>query len=181
MSRTPNSNHSTGKYSTLLFHQVNIGKGGPNMDTALQQVWDAEAHVVMVQEPWTMQIDGDFITKSHPGLEDHKPVGETRNRPRAITFTRKSISATQIFSAHRPTSDYCFVNVDGLTFANVYCAPGPSRSLEPLLQWRPLGPTVVGGTSTRCQYTGNHRLHVSISTVIRSWNGSWLMTCTLSL
>lgn len=116
------------------------------MDIALQQAWDAEAHVVLVQEPWTMKKDGEYITKSHPGYICHKPIGDRGARPRAITFSRKDIHATQIFpSSLGKTGDYCFVQVAGLTFANVYRAPGPSGTLEPLLEWVPRGPTIVGG------------------------------------
>ena len=122
MNRRQLSQHPTGNLNTLLFHQVNVGKGGPNMDIALQQAWDAGAHVIMVQEPWTMKKEGDFIIKSHPGFNVHKPMGEKGARPRAITFTRKCTVATQIFPYTGKTSDYCFVQVAGLIFVNVYRA-----------------------------------------------------------
>lgn len=35
----------------LTFHQANVAKGGPNMDIALQQAWEAGADIVMIQEP----------------------------------------------------------------------------------------------------------------------------------
>ena len=148
MSNTPNSYHHHQKLDTLLFHQVNVGKGGPNMDIALQQAWEAEVHVVMVQEPWTMRRNGDFITKSHTGFDSFVPFGNTaaRSRPRAITFVRKGLQAAQISpSSSSQSSDYCFVQVCGLTFVNVYRAPGHSETLEPLLSWQPSGPSVVGG------------------------------------
>lgn len=148
MSNTPNSYHHHQKLDTLLFHQVNVGKGGPNMDIALQQAWEAEIHVVMVQEPWTMRRNGDFITKSHTGFDSFIPFGNTapRSRPRAITFVRKGLQAAQIRpSSSSQTSDYCFVQVSGLTFVNVYRAPGPSGTLDPLLNWQPVGPSIVGG------------------------------------
>ncbi|VDB93956.1 Bgt-20524 [Blumeria graminis f. sp. tritici] len=53
MSNIPNSHHNKHKYSTLLFHQVNVGKCEQNMEIVLHQAWDAEAHKVMVPEPWT--------------------------------------------------------------------------------------------------------------------------------
>lgn len=69
------------------------------MDIALQQAWDAGAHVVMVQEPWTMQKDGEYMTKNQPGFNSHKPIGETGGRPRAITSTRKGLRASQTLTA----------------------------------------------------------------------------------
>ena len=68
MSSTTLIQHQNEKTNTLLFHQVNVGKGGSNMDTALQKAVDTEVHVVMIQEPLTMRKNGDFITKSHIGL-----------------------------------------------------------------------------------------------------------------
>lgn len=62
----------------IVFHQVNVGKGGTNMDIALQQAWDAGADIVMVQEPWTMLRDGNFITKSHQGYNSHIPTSTLR-------------------------------------------------------------------------------------------------------
>ena len=148
MNSTPNSHHHHQKLDTLLFHQVNVGKGGSNMDIALQQAWDAKVHVVIIQEPWTMRKNGEFITKSHTGFDSFIPFGNTtpRVRPRAITYVRKGLRATQVSpSASGQTLDYCFVQVNGLTFVNVYRAPGHSGTLEPLLKWKPLGPSVAGG------------------------------------
>ena len=178
MSNTPNSHqHQHEKNIALLFHQVNVGKGGPNMDIALQQAWDGGAHVVMIQEPWTMKKGEGFITKSHPGYNSHKPIGRNGTRPRAITFTRKGLHATQIFFSTSQTADYCFVKVSGVMFVNVYRAPRPSGALEPLLQWATIGSTIFGGTLTQFQGIGNHRHLVSMATVIRSWSGLWLRTC----
>lgn len=145
--RTHTRNHNQ-KLNTLLFHQVNVGKGGSNMDIALQQAWDAEVHIFMVKEPWTMRKDGEFTTKSHPGYNSFIPFGSTKLgiRPRAITFVRRGLSATQISpSSSGQTADYCFVQAAGMTFVNVYRAPGPSGTLEPLLSWQPQGPSLVGG------------------------------------
>ena len=97
MSCTTTTHNHTEQQHALLFHQVNVGKGGENMDIALQQAWEAGAHIVMVQEPWTMQTNGGLITKSHPGFNSYKPTGAAGTRPRAISFARKGLSATQIF------------------------------------------------------------------------------------
>lgn len=90
--------------------------------------------MIMMQEPWIMKKEGDFISKSYPGFNAHIPMREKDTHPRAITFTRKYLVATQIFSYTRKKSDYCFVQVSGLIFVNVYRAPGPSGPLLPLLQ-----------------------------------------------
>lgn len=142
----PSTKAPKGKYNTIHFHQVNVGRGEENTDIALQQAWDAGAHVVMVQEPWTRKKEGGFITKSHPGYNSRIPFGGTDIRPRAITFTRKGSHATQLFpQLSGPTSDYCFVKMGSLTFVNVYRAPGTSGTLEPLLRWEVRGLVVVGG------------------------------------
>ena len=178
MSNTPTSRHQPKKNNALLFHQVNVGKGGPNMDIAQQQAWDGGADVVMVQEPWTMKKGEGFITKRQPGYNSHKAIERKVIRAMAITFTRKGLHATQIFYSTSQTNDYCFVKVLGVMFVNVCRAPGPSGNLEPLLQWTPTGSTIVGGGAlTSFQGTGNHRHLVSMATVIRSWSGLWLRTC----
>ena len=134
MNRVP-SRETVGKQSGIIvFHQVNVGKGGADMDISLQQAWDAGADIVMVQEPWTMLRDENFITKSHPGYNSHIPAGGMRVRPRAITFTRKKLRTTQIFPSGQ-TADYFFVLICGITFVNVYRAPGSSGTLEPLIKW----------------------------------------------
>ena len=146
MSRNPNLQHKNRPISTFLFHQVNVGKGGPNMDIALQQAWEAGIHIVMIQEPWTMQKDGKFTTKSHPGFKCHIHIGALGTRPRAIKFTRKELHATQFFPrGPDQTADYCFFQIENVTFLNVYRAPGPSGSLEPMLLWEPQGQVVIRG------------------------------------
>lgn len=72
------------------------------MDIALQQAWDVEVHIVMVQEPWAMQKSGEHTTKSHTGFDSYIPVGNSRprSRPRAIVFVRKELKATQSDSNH---------------------------------------------------------------------------------
>ena len=76
MSNPPNFHHyHRHKYSILLFHQVNVENCGQNMEIVLQQAWDAEAHKVMVQEPWTLLKDGEFTTKSHPGFDSFVRFG----------------------------------------------------------------------------------------------------------
>lgn len=99
----------------------------------------------MLQEPWTIKKGENFITKSHPGYVSHKPIGGNVTRPRAITFTRNGLHASQIFSSSGQTADYRLVKFSGLMFMNVYRAPRPSGTLEPLLQQAPRGPTIVGG------------------------------------
>ncbi|KAI0995741.1 hypothetical protein K3495_g12439 [Podosphaera aphanis] len=86
-------------------------------------------------EPQSPKVTQDII---------HMYLLEEKVRPRAITFSRKGLRATQIFPTER-TVDYCFVQISGITFVNVYRAPSPTGTLEPLLRWQPQGLTVVGG------------------------------------
>ena len=166
----PSTKAPKDKHNTLHFHQVNVGRGGENTDIALQQAWDAGAHVVMVQEPWTRKKEGGFITKSHPGYNSHIPFGGTDVRPRVSTFTRKGIGATQFFPpSSGPTSDYCFVKMGSLTFVNVYRAPGTSGTLEPLLRWVVRGLVVVGGDFNSVSQ------HWQPQTTIQYGNGGQIM------
>lgn len=73
------------------------------------------------------------------------PYGGIGVRPRAITFIQRGIQAVQIFPSIDQTVDYRFLKVSGLTFVNVYRAPGSSGSLEPLITWKPHGPSIAGG------------------------------------
>ena len=88
------------KKSTFLFRQVNLKKGGENMDIALQQALEAGAHVVMVQEPCTMEKEGSFTTKEHTGFDSLGPIGERQVQPRAFTITRKGLRNFQMSHPH---------------------------------------------------------------------------------
>lgn len=48
MNRTPNHDTVEKQPGIIIFHQVNVDKGGTNMDIALQQAWKAEADIMMV-------------------------------------------------------------------------------------------------------------------------------------
>lgn len=147
-SNTPNSHHHHQKFDTLLFHQVNVGKGGPNMDIALQQAWEAEVHVVMVQEPWTMRRNGDFITKSHTGFDSFVPFGNTaaRSRPRAITFVRKGLQAAQNSAfIIQPYVGLLFRADKWIDFCKRVSCPWPKWDLSPLTKLAALRPLNSGG------------------------------------
>ena len=47
MFRNPSTKAPKEKQNTLFFRQVSIGKGGDNMNVALQQEWEVGAHVVV--------------------------------------------------------------------------------------------------------------------------------------
>lgn len=49
MNRRSNTQNLREILSSLIFRQVNVVNGGPNMDIALQQAWDVKAHVLSVQ------------------------------------------------------------------------------------------------------------------------------------
>ena len=70
------------------------------------------------------------------------------NRPRAVTYTRidrRNICATQESLLSIPTSDYCWVVVNGTTFLNVYKAPQDSTAVETLLKWTPPMNSIAAG------------------------------------
>lgn len=91
-----------------------------------------------------MKIDGRFMTKSHPGYNSDTPKREIGARSREITYIKKGLHATQVYpTGLEQTADYFFVAASNITFINIFF-PGPSGSLEPLLQGRPNEPTVIG-------------------------------------
>lgn len=70
-------------------------------------------------------------------------MGAAGTRPRAISFIRKVLVATQIYpSPQNQINDYCFVQVCGVMFINLYRVPGFEETLDPLLRWSPSGPVV---------------------------------------
>ena len=127
---------------------MNVGKGGPNVDIALQQAWDAEVHICMVKKSRTLQEDGEFTTKSIPDFDSFIPFENTspKPRPRAVTFVRKGHRAAQISpSSSIQSSDYCFAQICGLTFVNIYRAPGHSGNSYPLRNWHLSGSSALRG------------------------------------
>ena len=135
---------------------INLGRGGSTQNIALARTFELGIDVVLVQEPlWNKQKN---TTKDHPGYTYHLPNGGENVRPRAVTYTRiddKKISATQIFPNVVSTGDYCWVEVNSITFLNVYKAPNDSTAIQPLLTGFHRQTPSLLGTLTRYIGLGN--------------------------
>ena len=64
-----------------------------------------------------------------------------------MIYTRlgAGLQAEQIHPTTQPTADYCWVKVNGVTFAGVYKAPNSPEAAGPLLEWNPPVDAVVAG------------------------------------
>ena len=113
----------------LKFMSINVGRGGTTQDIALDRACELHIDVLLIQKPWW-----SGLTKSHPFFERHLPFGGIGVRPRAVTYTRKNdqeIVSNQIFPSITPTSDYCWVEVNGVMFLNVYKEPHNYSAVRP--------------------------------------------------
>lgn len=126
---------------------INVGRGGSTQNIALARAFELGIDVVLVQEPlWNKQKN---TTRDHPGYTYHLPNGGENVRPRDVTYTRiddKKIMTTQLSPYVVSTGDYFWVEVNGITFLNVYKAPNDSTAIQPLINWIP-PPVVIKGVT----------------------------------
>lgn len=124
----------------LNFMSINVGRGVTTHDIALARASELKTDFLLVQEPWWYNT-----TKSHPYFDLYLPFGGENIRPRAATHVRKD--PTRINSSQKhpltPTGDYCWVEVNGIMFHNVYKAPHDPSAVNLFLtgylhlkQWR---------------------------------------------
>ncbi|POS81658.1 hypothetical protein EPUL_006442, partial [Erysiphe pulchra] len=119
-------------HHSVRFMSINVGRGSSTHEIALARACELQLDVLLIQEPWW-----SGRTKSHPFFDRHIPYGGANVRPRAVTYTRKGskeISTVQHFLPSL-TGDYCWIEVNGVTFLNVYKAPHDSTAIKPLLDW----------------------------------------------
>lgn len=99
-----------------------------------------------------------------------------------MTYTRiddKKILATQIFPYGVSTGDYCWVEVNGITFLNVYKAPNDSTAIQPLINWIPPPNSVAVGDFNSVYWAwqpGTERPHGQ-GEMIEKWAGKHHLTC----
>ena len=127
----------------LRFMSINVGRGGQTQDIALSRAYELNLDVLLIQEPWWSER-----TKSHPFFDCHIPHTNNNIRPRAVTYTKKdprNIRTVQILPIPDLTGDYCWVEINGITFLNVYKAPRDPTASRPLLQWAPPASSVAVG------------------------------------
>ncbi|KHJ30373.1 putative eka-like protein [Erysiphe necator] len=111
-------------------------------DIALSRACDIRIDVLLVQEPWWSNC-----TKTHPCFDLYLPFGGDNIRPRAVTYVRKD--PNRLTSSQKypfvPTGDYCWVEVNNITFLNIYKAPNDPNAVRPLLEWSPTSKTITIG------------------------------------
>lgn len=159
---------------------INVGRGGQTQDIALARAFELGIDVVLVQEPlWNKQKN---TTKDHPGYNYHLPHGGNKVRPRAVTYTRidkRRILATQLFPCAVNTGDYCWVEVNGVTFLNVYKAPNNLTAIQPLINWIPSPNSVAAGDFNSVYWAwqpGVERPHGQ-GELIERWADQHHLTC----
>ena len=96
----------------------NTRRSGACHDAALRQAASIGASVVFIQEPWVSR-NGD-ATKTLRGYTLWGPTTRWESRPRALTYTRTNISASQLPSAG---SDDVVIIAEGVHLANIYNEP----------------------------------------------------------
>lgn len=124
-------------------HSYQCGKGGSTLDIALDWAVKLKLDVLRMQEAWW-----SGRTKSYPYLDLLIPFGGASIRPREITYIRKDpkkICGIQIFSHHSATGDYCWVELNEVTFLNVYKALQDPTVSQLLLKWTPSAKTISAG------------------------------------
>ena len=85
------------KERKLTFIQHNVNHSSPAHNAILQQAFELNTNVLLIQEPYVAQdrLQGDFICISHPSFYTVSPtpmpaLNRVRERPRTLTYIRKS-------------------------------------------------------------------------------------------
>lgn len=126
----------------IHFLSINVGRGSASQDIALARACELKTDVLLIQEPWWSSR-----TKTHPYYDLYLPFGGENIRPRAATYVRKDprrLIAKQTYPLSL-TGDYCWVEVNDITFLYVYKAPHDSTAVQPLLAWTPTSKSVEIG------------------------------------
>ena len=125
----------------LKIFQANVAKTGSYHDVALNLAWEKAFDIVLVQEPYAeFKEEKKKITKSHPGFLLFSPIGDwTESLPDVLTYVRidPSLLAIQTQLAS-PRRGMCWVEVNGVTIANIYRRAGDQAATTRLLDQGPL-------------------------------------------
>lgn len=70
--------------------QVNTHTSGPIQDVALNLAWEAQADILIVQEPWAHLRKGRRLTKNHSGFDAFAPEDDWSTPPKVLTYVRKA-------------------------------------------------------------------------------------------
>ncbi|EKG09163.1 Reverse transcriptase [Macrophomina phaseolina MS6] len=146
----------------LRLMQVNTHTSGPVQDVALNLAWEAQADILIVQEPWAHLRKGRRLTKNHSGFDAFAPEDDWSTPPNVLTYVRKtpSLQSFQIRPFNTPNA--CVVEVNRITIANVYRPWTGDSPLAELEAWELPQDTVVAGDFNAVHWTwqpghGRHR------------------------
>jgi ribonuclease HI/exonuclease III len=121
--------------------------------TALQLAYEDSIEVICVQEPWVSNDLEDQRTQVHPGYNVFTPISTWDTRPRAMTYVRKGLNASQKALEDKEHPDVCSVVLQTshgpLDVVNIYNAgPGSERTneaVERLMEYQGRGNGVICG------------------------------------
>ncbi|POS82205.1 hypothetical protein EPUL_005827 [Erysiphe pulchra] len=84
---------------------------------------------------------------AHPFFDLYLPFGGENVRLRSAAYVRKDPNRTHSFQKYPPSpiGDYCWVEVNGIMFLNVYKASHDPSAVQPLLNWTSTSRTVAMG------------------------------------
>ncbi|KAI2620802.1 hypothetical protein GGS21DRAFT_536471 [Xylaria nigripes] len=78
--RTGSSPRGLGRKAFTIL-QANVQHSGPSHDTHLGLAGDAEADIILVQEPWACSTWNEDMLKSHPSCQVFSPRGDWKTDP----------------------------------------------------------------------------------------------------
>lgn len=116
----------------LRFLQVNVGRGGPTHDIALNLAHEGKADFIAIQEPWFKNDTNRPLTKSHPAFRTFLPRPDNSSRPRVACYIRKASYIRANMTNTGQSTDFCslhlrFADNWSLDIWNVYNAPVGSQ------------------------------------------------------
>lgn len=114
-----------GKPSVLRIAQTNCARSADAVSIFLQLCDQSNIDIALIQEPWCGR-DGVSRIVNHPKYTPYTPRDSWANeeeRPRALTYVRKSPFLRARQTRPKPTRDIVWVSVNGIMTMNVYRQP----------------------------------------------------------
>ncbi|KAI1001299.1 hypothetical protein K3495_g6897 [Podosphaera aphanis] len=118
----------------LKILSVNVGRGAPAHEIALNEAYSSSAGVILIQEPYIYRDRAKRITKRHPCFETFSPIDDgTSSRPRVMSYVRKNAGVRSEQSYTALSSDLLLLKImspsgKSIHIVNVYNAPAGCAS-----------------------------------------------------
>ncbi|KGQ00639.1 hypothetical protein PAAG_12704 [Paracoccidioides lutzii Pb01] len=136
--------------------QVNVGKGGPAHETALNLAFERKTDILLIQEPWIHRNLSQRISKKHPAFNCFAPIEKWDRKPRVLTYVHKhpQIHAHAVPGPWAENRDIHMLHIQAwglqLQTVNIYNAPpgaeDPGQGVGCLLSWSvPALPLLLAG------------------------------------